>query len=103
MRLLVACAALIALGACDSSCKPAAAPTGCVEATSADDQCVLPHMAHDLVAAHMTWTEALLDVQFTCGGSPPEIEQTWAAHVNAEVLEGLQPTLPNPPSEGGTP
>jgi hypothetical protein len=97
VRSALAAMALAGLAACDSSCSSVpAAP--CASPTSADDQCILPHMASD-VAAGESWAEALLDVQAKCGSSPQEIEQTWAAYESANVTLGLP--VPMPIADGG--
>lgn len=78
-----------------------APPAPCAAPTAGDDACILPRLAQD-IAAHKSWAASIEDVHQTCGDARQTIEATWGSHVAAEVIEGLSPKMPIPPSDAGT-
>jgi hypothetical protein len=62
-------------------------------ASVVSDACVLPQVARDN-EAHMAWADTLVDVSHHCGVAQDTVTAEWAAHTQAEAIEGFAPKPP---------
>lgn len=88
--LMGAVAALgVALVIACTSLQPADAGTSgaCASPSPGQAGCVLPILARNVT----TWDAGLQEAKASCGVSPEVSTSLWAAHAQAEVLEGFVP------------
>lgn len=62
-------------------------------ASLVSDACVLPQVARDNQAG-MAWADTLVDVSHHCGVAQDTVSAEWAAHTQAEAIEGFAPKPP---------
>jgi hypothetical protein len=62
-------------------------------ASLVSDACVLPAVARDNQAG-MAWADTLVDVSHHCGVATDTVTAEWAAHTQAEAIEGFAPKPP---------
>lgn len=85
--LALASALLVVVGLACTSLAPADAGT-CAAPTAGQAGCVLPILARAITGP---WDQALTLAGNTCGVSKDVASSLWAAHTQAEVLEGFVP------------
>jgi hypothetical protein len=83
---LSAIAVALAIFSCTSLSSPDAG--GCSSPTAGDSGCVLPILAKGISG---DWNAALTSAANACGVSRTTASSLWAAHVQAEVIEGFVP------------
>jgi hypothetical protein len=86
--LALGSALLVVVALACTSLAPADAGGGCASPSSGQAGCVLPILAKGIAGP---WDVALTTAGNACGVSKDVASSIWAAHTQAEVLEGFVP------------